>query len=348
MTSRRIRGSSLAAVLLASSLLLSLSCAGVKGEEDHGPAARAGASEAVSGRPPGVWLTQEKVAHAALQVEVLKGVMKRGASICPGRVLSVMELAASRQSLARAAADEAAAKAQWQSAEAEAKRLRSLYENGANASEKAAEAAGAAAEQAKAQVNAAGAALRSERALAIQAWGPSLAGALESGGEPAASFLALRLVPVLVTPGGQSPAGPPPKECTVVSGGGSKPAQFVSRLPRTDGILQGEGWLYAAKPGASGLPAGLNVEVLLPTGPEAEGVEAPRSAGLWWQGALWVYVDRGANRYDRLLLDSPQPDEVGWFVTSPLKAGDRLVTGGAQVLLSEELKAHGVTGEADD
>jgi hypothetical protein len=287
------------------------------------------------------------MAHASLHVEVLKSIREQRESSFPGRVLSIPELATSRQALARALADETAARALWQVADAEAKRLQSLFKEGANASQKAAEAASAAADQARSQLDAAEAALRSERARALQAWGASLAEALEKGSEPARSLLALQRVPVLVTPGGQATFRPP-STCIVRGPESVHPARFVSVLPRSDGALQGAGWLYAAECGPSGLPAGLNVEILLPNGPKVEGVEVPLTAGLWWQGALWVYVDRGGNRYDRLLLSSPQPDEQGWFVTSSLKAGDRLVTTGAQILLSEELRAQGVTGDSGD
>ena len=348
MRRRRTPALAPARLLLAFPLLVALACsAGSKESDEEGAASKPDAPAHSQPTPAGVTLTQEQAAHASLRVEVLKGIRKQGEASFPGRVLSVPELAGSRQALARALADETAARAQWQAADAQAKRLQLLFKEGANASQKATESANAAADQAKSQLDAAEAAFRSERARALQSWGESLARALESGVEPARSLLALERVPVLVTPGGQATFSPPPT-CLVRVGEVTHPARFVSVLPRSDGALQGPGWLYAALPGPSGLPAGLNVEVLLPNGPEAEGVEVPLAAGVWWQGALWVYVDQGRNRYDRLLLSTPQPDEQGWFVTSSLKAGDRLVTTGAQILLSQELKAQGVTGDSGD
>ena len=57
-----------------------------------------------------------------------------------------------------------------------------------------------------------------------------------------------------------------------------------------------------------------------------------------FNGGTWVYLQNSADQFERreVQLDSPLPN--GWFVTSGLKPQDKIVTTGAQQLLSEELK----------
>lgn len=327
-------------ILLA---LLSASCAG-GGKGEAGPPSVSPERGAQKG--PGVTLTDAQLSGAGLSIQVLAATRRQAAPQFPGRVLSVQDLAQARQSIAKAAADEASAQSQWEAAEAESHRLDSLNRSGANVSKKAAEAARASAQQAKAQTEAAQAVLLAGRAQLQQTWGPVLAEAIENGPPLLSDLLSLKKVLVLVTPG-EAIGAQPPREALVIASGRACPARFLSAAPRTDGVLQGTSWLYSAQAGPSELPAGLSVEVRLPQGSEREGVQIPRQAVVWWQGAPWVYVEEGAGRFRRVALASPQETEEGWFATGEPKAGEKLVAAGAQALLSEELKGMGVTGEAE-
>lgn len=347
---RTEKGRTAAGAALALILALAISC-GRSGQGQEEPAAgkpaEPGAAKAgEANAQPGVTLSKEQLAGAGIAAETLTAAKRRADEKVPGRVLSVQDLAQTRQALGRAAAEAASAQVQWEAADAESRRVEALNRSGANASLKSVESARAAAADAKSKLDASRASLESERAQARQAWGPLIAEALETGAEPAASLLEAKELPVLVTPGGKFPPEPP-RSAAIVGPGATRSGRFLSAVPRTDGVLQGPSWLFAVKAPPQELPAGLNVEVLLPAGPERAGVEIPRSAVVWWQGVPWVYVEAGEGRYRRVQLVSAQETEVGLFVSSGPRAGEKLVTVGAQALLSEELKGMGVTGGAD-
>ena len=69
------------------------------------------------------------------------------------------------------------------------------------------------------------------------------------------------------------------------------------------------------------------------------GVVVPHAAVVYAEGKTWAYVQTGADTFLRreVHLDHLTPE--GWFVTSGIAAGERVVVTGAQMLLSEELKS---------
>ena len=75
----------------------------------------------------------------------------------------------------------------------------------------------------------------------------------------------------------------------------------------------------------------------LPTSAAAvQGVVVPSGAVVWYAGQPWAYVQAGPTRFARRPLGQAAETDGGFFVTGDLKAGDRVVTSGAQLLLSEE------------
>jgi hypothetical protein len=80
-------------------------------------------------------------------------------------------------------------------------------------------------------------------------------------------------------------------------------------------------------------------------GAARRGVVVPRSALVHHEGEVFVYVERAPDRFERrrVVLEGPEGD--GWFVSSGVAAGDRVVVTGAQQLLSSELLTG---GESED
>jgi len=64
----------------------------------------------------------------------------------------------------------------------------------------------------------------------------------------------------------------------------------------------------------------------------------PREAVIRFNGTTWVYVQTADNTFQRTEAALDRPLEDGWFVREGLKPQDKVVTVGAQQLLSEELK----------
>ncbi len=320
----------LRAALLAA-LLLADAC-GADRDEPKKP--EAGAAAVPAGT---VFLSESQTTASGIQTRTLAAAHAAGERTAWGRVLSVQDLASARQATVAAASAAATASAQREQADQELARTEALYAQNATLSKKALEVASATAEGARAAASAAQAALAAQRAAASQAWGARLAAELERGGPDLTDLLALRKVPLLVTPGDLEMK--PPQTLSLVLGGTTLSAALLGVAPRGDGVLQGPGWLYAAEPGEGALAAGQNVEVRIPVGASREGVLVPREAGIWWRGTLWAYRREAPGRYLRVPLIGPEPTAEGWLVASGLVPGDALVVQGAQLLFSEEMKS---------
>jgi hypothetical protein len=116
-------------------------------------------------------------------------------------------------------------------------------------------------------------------------------------------------------------------------------ARFLGAATAVDLQTQGQGFLFLVESNQSRLIANAAVEgfIELPGDTQA-GVVVPRNAVLRFNGATWIYLQAGDESFQRkeIALDRPLGD--GWFIREGLKAQDKVVTVGAQQLLSEELK----------
>lgn len=130
------------------------------------------------------------------------------------------------------------------------------------------------------------------------------------------------------------------------SPGKSIPAVYVSRAPVSNTTIQGKTYFYMAQ--TKQLRAGMQVSANSPTSSKAsEGVIIPNTAIIWFAGKSWVYKKNSADKFTRLPVVTDSEVENGWFHQGKLKAGDAVVTNGAQLLLSEEFKSQ-ITNENDD
>lgn len=94
-----------------------------------------------------------------------------------------------------------------------------------------------------------------------------------------------------------------------------------------------------SNPGGSLRPGAPVVARIPAVGGERSGVLIPRAAVIRLFGRMWVYVADAEGAFvRRQLVDAERVDEA-WFAAQAFAPGDRVVTDGAQVLLSEELKA---------
>jgi hypothetical protein len=65
----------------------------------------------------------------------------------------------------------------------------------------------------------------------------------------------------------------------------------------------------------------------------------PQSAVVRSGGKIWVYREAGDGQFMRAEVNPESSTSNGLLVTQGISAGDRIVTVGAQVLLSEEQKS---------
>ncbi len=230
------------------------------------------------------------------------------------------------------------ARANARASSAEYERLRLLNQDGKNAADKAVEAARATAESDAALVQNAQQAITVLKGSAVLHWGPVVSGWIEGNSPQLDALLMQRTFLLQVTSTTAGPFASPKQAVVQYPDGVHATAQFVSVLPQLDPRLQVPSLLYLIAPHA-GLVPGVNVSVFLPSGGEQTGVVVPSSAVVWSQGSAWCYVERSAGKFDRLSVGTGRPEAHGWFVTEGIQPGARVVTAGAQTLLSEEFRS---------
>ncbi len=120
------------------------------------------------------------------------------------------------------------------------------------------------------------------------------------------------------------------------------PAKYLGVATVVDPQLQGRGFLFLVTSNSFRLVPGAAVTAFLELpGEPQSGVAVPREAVIRFNGATWVYLQTAEDHFQRAEVELEHPLADGWFVNQGLKAGDKVVTSGAQELLSEELKGAG-------
>ena len=142
-------------------------------------------------------------------------------------------------------------------------------------------------------------------------------------------------------PGGEATATEPQgvRLTTMTAPGKAMKARYLGLAPTTDPQLQGRGFLFLTEDNPLNLTPGAAVSASLElAGEPLRGIFLPGSAVLYYEGKTWVYLQRDPTSFARTpaLLGPVVPG--GWLVGQGLQTGDRAVTQGAQLLLSEELK----------
>jgi multidrug efflux pump subunit AcrA (membrane-fusion protein) len=114
----------------------------------------------------------------------------------------------------------------------------------------------------------------------------------------------------------------------------------IGMAPTIDPQTLGRGYLYRIRNAELKLRPGAAVKAYLPiAGAPQTGVIIPPTAVVRDRGKIWAYVQIGTDRFARREVLEDRRMDRGWFMTLGFRPGDRIVTGGAQVLLSEELKS---------
>jgi hypothetical protein len=118
------------------------------------------------------------------------------------------------------------------------------------------------------------------------------------------------------------------------------PGEPMGLAPTVSLRTQGQAYLFRVACNGMPIRPGLAVIAYLALpGDPLTGVIIPRSAVVRYAGLAWLYVKTGDDQFTRREVRLLSPTETGWFVTTGASAGDTVVVTGAQVLLSQELKA---------
>ncbi|MGN6665940.1 MAG: efflux RND transporter periplasmic adaptor subunit [Trinickia sp.] len=246
-----------------------------------------------------------------------------------------------RNRLASARADLGTFAAQAAGSRAQYERSRALYADDRNVSQKALQEAQSAMQADRAKLQSARATLEGLDGAVRQQFGDALANATTASGSKLLQRLQSgQAVIVRVTLPGKLGALPPARISIDTPGAGSVQAQRLGASPLADPSVQGSPWLYVAN---QALPANMHADARVPTSSQAvSGLLIPERAVVWYGGQTWVYVRTAPERFTRRFVPSDDEGDEGFFVQSGFHAGDEVVTQGAQLLLSQELKPQGI------
>lgn len=325
---RMLRSTEFAAALLMLVLAGLAACS-----KSSAPEARAAEPETATStleqRVPGTVDLDDAAQRAVgLETEPLKAIEVTPEIKAFGRVLDPTPLATLVHELT-------AAQAALDTSEQELRRSRTLLREN-NASERALQAAQAAAARDRAQL----ASLRDRIALG---WGAALGRRAHLAALiDELTSLEAQIVRLNLPLGEALPTPPAAARVARLTGETlSDQAELLGPASSADPQLQTQGLLYLVRKSAVQLTPDSAVVGYLPltNAPPLRGVRMPSSAVIRHEAHAWVYVQKDATQFERVLLSALEPLDGGWLVSQGLEPGARVVTSGGQILLSEELKA---------
>ncbi len=270
-----------------------------------------------------VTLSAETARANDIVVTTLAPAEQRDAIIGNATVVDVTELVNATSQRAAALAQREQAAARLTASRAELQRLRVLNADDRNVSDRAVQEAAANVAMDEASVRSADNAAASAEAAARQRWGVALTHARALAARDEA------LLEVVFTANGVPPAR------IRVAGAAGAPvvARYLAPAPRVDARLQKPLHQYVAP--ARDLPTGFVTTIH--AGLQPQGVFIPRGAVVWYGDKALVFVEEAPGHYAPRAIDATVAADGG-FIVDALKPGQRIVTSGAQQLLSEQHK----------
>ena len=296
-----------------------------------------------------VILTMDEPAQKRMGIEVgpLAGTSNRPQADVPATVLSVQELASFRNGYVAAASQIEKSRVDIEVARKQYARVKTLFDSDQNISAKALESADGNLRALETEERAAEQQLSLQGSMAEQQWGGVVAKWAMDGSPELDRILGMHEVLIQVTlPFGQSYTAP--KTILVeVPGRSRAEATLISAFPRVDPRIQGRSFLYSAAAQPDFTP-GVNLVSHFAVGNSMHGVIVPASAVVWSEGKAWAYLQTSARQFSRRELSTDSPVDAGYFVTAGFSAANKVVTKGAQSLLSEEAVLEGYGGGGDE
>jgi multidrug efflux pump subunit AcrA (membrane-fusion protein) len=282
-----------------------------------------------------------------IDIAPLSATLVRTDTTAYATVIDLQPLFDLRNRLAAARADLDTLRAQAGNSRAQFERSHVLFEDDRNVSQKSLQDAQAAMQADQAKLKSAEAAQSGLDATMRQQFGDVLTyAAMAPTSDLFHHLLAGRAAVMRVTlPAGIT--GDAPAHITVDAPDGQPvQAQKLSASPQGDPAVQGNPYFYAA---TIPVPVGMRTSAHLPSSsPATAALVIPERAVVWYGGQPWVYVRTAADRFTRRAVPADSASDQGFVVTDGFRAGDVVVTRGAQLLLSEEQKPQGISTVCKD
>jgi hypothetical protein len=308
------------------------------GEEEQEEAIKAPSRVSVQNGQPIITLDPETESRMGITISRPTACAACRQITAPAVVLSAQDLVTARDKYVAAQTALEKAQASVQAIEQEADRLRALYEDNQNASQKALQSAESSLHAGQADVQAARQDLALQAAALQQSWGDVVGKWVVDGPPPLdrvfnqSDFFVQVTVPVDIV------SAAPKTISLELPGSGQLQAQLISTFPRVDPRIQGASLLYLTQ-NYPGLAPGLTLAAHLPLGQPMRGVLVPQRAIVRWQGSTWVYEEVSSGHFVRREIPTDTLLAGGVLVSRAFTPRDLIVTSGAQALLSEEFRS---------
>jgi hypothetical protein len=282
-----------------------------------------------------------------LEVTTLTATVTRVQVSSPAVVLPIQDLATSRNGYVATETQLQKSRVELDVARKEYARLKALFDQDHNVSEKSLQSAEGALRASEADEHAGEQQLNLQKAMVRQEWGGVVSQWALEDTQAFQRILDQRDVLVQVTMHTDATFAVPKTISVEIPGTTRIGASLVSPYPRVDPRIQGRSFLYVAL-AERGLTPGMNLLAHLSVGAQMRGLIVPTSAVVWSEGKAWAYQQTASERFTRRVVPTDVPVERGFFVAQGFSQGDRVVTQGAQALLSEEMLLHGQSGGDTD
>lgn len=292
-------------------------------------------------------LDQQTQSRMGIELAALTAAVTRPQVAVPAVVLSVQELATFRNGYIATQSQIEKTRVDTDVARKEYSRLKMLFDNNQNISEKALQSAEGSLRSLEVDGRTAEQQSNLQTSVAQQQWGNVVARWAIQGSPELERVLGMREVLLQVTLPFEQSYNAPRTISVEIPGRTRSEATLISPFPRVDPRIQGRSFLYAAT-GQPDFTPGVNLLAHLAVGNPMRGVTIPASAVVWSEGKAWSYLQTAPNQFSRRELATDVPVNDGYFVSAGFSAGSKVVRRGAQALFSEESLLQGYGGGTSD
>jgi membrane fusion protein, multidrug efflux system len=292
-------------------------------------------------------LDQQTQTRMGIEFETLTTAVTRPQVAVPAVVLSVQELATIRNTFISTRSQIEKDRVDIDVARKEYSRLKMLFDNNQNISEKALQSAEGSLRTLEVDERTATQQLNLQASIISQQWGDVVTKWVMDGSPEFEQILEMREVLLQATfPLEQTYTAP--TTISVESPGRAHiKATLISSFPRVDSRIQGRSFLYASS-AQPDLTPGINLLAHIAFGNLMRGVTIPASAVLWSEGRAWTYVQMAPDQFSRREIPTDVPVDDGYFASVGFSPGSKIVRRGAQSLFSEESVLQGYGGGQSD
>jgi hypothetical protein len=285
-------------------------------------------------------LSSETQKLSGIETITLKPASHHAEFTAYGKAINIQPLLTLRNRYLLALTERSSAKARFKQVEQNISRQQELYRDGVS-SKRTLQEQQAQWQSNKAQVDATAFQCKAIIDEALLNWGKELTDwALSSDSDKLGTFLSGRQTLLQITlPANKHLSDTIQTIYIEVSGnrGKANKAELISVAAQTDSAAQGESYYFQTSD--KNIITGMNVTAWIPEqNKQMTGVIIPKSALIWYMDQALVYLKTAEETFSRCTIDHYSASAEGYFIPHAIKPGEQIVTKGAQMLLSEELR----------